>query len=86
MPDLLSPAIALGFVLSSAYAALFNLWQGGTVRALLHFLLAAWLGFAAGHMLGEIAGIQWLVIGQLNIVSGSIGAAAAMLIAKALDA
>jgi hypothetical protein len=86
VPDLLSPAIALGFVLSSAFAALFNLWQGGSMQALLRFLLAAWLGFAAGHVLGEIAGIQWLVVGQLNIVSGTAGSAATMLIAKSLDA
>ena len=86
MTGLLSPAIALGAVLSTAYAALFNLWQRGDLRALRNYVLAAWLGFALGHVAGEMAGIEWLVIGQLNVAAGTLGAAAALLIAKPLQA
>lgn len=86
MTGFLSPAIALGAVLSTAYGALFHLWQNGDTMALRHYLLAAWLGFAGGHLLGNMASIHWLQVGQLNVVSGTVGALIALLIAKALEA
>jgi len=84
--DLLSPALALGAVLSTACAALFHLWQRGNMSTLRRYLLAAWLGFAVGHFAAGLVGIHWLQIGQLNGLSGMVGAAAALLIAKSLEA
>lgn len=86
MTGLLSPTMALGAVISTAFAALFHIWQKGDILALRRYLLAAWLGFAAGHLLGDIVGIHWLQLGQLNVVSGTIGAALALLVAKSLEA
>jgi H+/Cl- antiporter ClcA len=85
MTGLLSPTMALGAVLSTAYAALFHLWQDGDTAALRHYLLAAWLGFAAGHLLGNMLSIQMLQVGQLNVVGGTVGTVIALLIAKALE-
>ena len=86
MTGLLSPALALGAVLSTAYAALFHLWNKGDISALRHYLLAAWLGFAGGHLLGDIAGVHWGQIGHLGVLNGTVGAAAALLIARSLEA
>jgi hypothetical protein len=86
MTGLLSPGMALGLILSTAYAALFHIWQKGDLRALRRYLLAAWLGFAAGHFLGDVFAVHWLQMGQLNAVSGTIVAAAALLIARSLEA
>jgi hypothetical protein len=83
---LLSPAQVLGAVLSTIYAALFHLWQRGTMTALRRYLIAAWLGFAAGHLLGGMLGFQWLQVGDLNALSGTVGAVAALLIANSLQA
>jgi hypothetical protein len=83
---LLSPALVLGAVLSTIYAALFHLWQRGTMAALRRYLIAAWLGFAAGHLLGGMLGFQWLQVGDLNALSGTVGAVAALLIANSLQA
>jgi H+/Cl- antiporter ClcA len=85
MTGLLSPTIALGAVLSTAYAALFHVWQKGDITNLRHYLVAAWLGFAAGHILGDVLGFHWLQIGQLNVASGTIGAALSLLIARSLE-
>lgn len=82
---MLSPAFVLGAVLSTAYAAIFHLWNKGGMSALLRYLLASWLGFACGHFLGEMAGIQWLEIGHLGVLNGSIGALAALFTAKSLE-
>jgi len=86
MTSLLSPGLALGVILSTAYAALFNLWQKGNFKALRNYILAAWIGFAVGHFVGEAVGFEWLLIGQLNVASGTVGAAASMIIAKSLEA
>ena len=45
---LLSPPFVFSALLSTAIAALFNLWQGGSVRDLVLYLIASWLGFAEG--------------------------------------
>jgi hypothetical protein len=86
LSGLFSPALALGIVLATAYAALFHLWNRGNMPALRRYLLAAWLGFAGGHLLGDLVGIQWLQVGHLGVLNGTIGAATALLIAKSLQA
>jgi NADPH-dependent curcumin reductase CurA len=85
MTTLFSPALALGLVLSTAYAAFFNLWQKGNFKALRVYVLAAWIGFAVGHFAGQLAGVEWLLVGQLNVAGGTAGAAACLVIAKLLE-
>lgn len=86
MTGLVSPALALGAVLSTAFAALFHMWQRGNVPALRRFIVAAWLGFAGGHFLGDLAGFQWLQIGQLNVLAGTVGTVVVLLIANSMEA
>ncbi len=86
MSALFSPALALGVVLSTGYAALFHFWQGGDLGALRRYLLAAWLGFAGGHALSSLAGIHWMRVGQLHVLGGTLAAVAALVIAKLLEA
>jgi len=83
--NLFAPALALGAVLSTGYATLFHLWRRGSHTALQLDVLAAWLGFAGGHFLGGIAGIHWLRVGQLDVLSGTAGAVVALLIAESLE-
>jgi hypothetical protein len=82
---LLTPTLALGAVLSTAYAALFHLWQNGDTNALRRYLVAAWLGFAVGHLVGGLIGIQLPQVGQLNVVGGTAGALIALIIARILE-
>lgn len=86
MTSWLSPALTLGAVLSTAYAALFHLWDRGDAGALRRYLLAAWLGFSGGHLLGDVAGVHWLQVGHLSVLNGTVGTAMALLIAKSLRA
>lgn len=79
---MLSPALILGVILSTSYAALFHLWQQGDTPALRRYLVAAWLGFAAGHIISNVAGIHWFQAGHLNVLSGTVGAAVAEYSAK----
>jgi hypothetical protein len=74
----------VGFALSTVYGALFHLWLGGGSRRLALYLLAAWLGFALGHYVGEALGIGVLKIGPLNALTGTFGSAVALGAARVL--
>ncbi|NCF64663.1 MAG: hypothetical protein GWP61_01735 [Chloroflexi bacterium] len=66
-------SIVLGFLLSTAYGTLFHVLIGGPARRLILYLIAAWLGFAIGHFLGDILLIDWFRLGPLNLLSASVG-------------
>jgi hypothetical protein len=82
MQILLSPALILSLIIASAYAAIFNLWQGGSVKDLLIYLLACWLGFAIGELAGDFVGLDILMIGQIHVVEGTIGSVLLLFLAK----
>jgi uncharacterized membrane protein YeaQ/YmgE (transglycosylase-associated protein family) len=79
-----APALTLGFILATLYGALFHLIVGGDARRLAMFLLAGWLGFALGHVLGTAMNIRILNIGSLHVVSATLGAFIALLAAQIL--
>jgi len=82
MEILLSPPLVLSLIIASAYAALFNLWQGGSARDLLLYLLACWLGFGIGELAGDFLGQDILMIGQSHVVEGTIGAWLLLLVVR----
>jgi hypothetical protein len=68
---MLSPSLFLAGLLSSAYASLFHIWKGRTVTDLLLYLVAAWLGFGLGQMVGDAHGLGLFMIGSLHVVEGT---------------
>jgi hypothetical protein len=74
----------VGFALSTVMGAVFHLWLGGGSRRLALYLLAAWLGFALGHFVGEALSIGALKIGPLNAFGGAVGALVALGAARLL--
>jgi hypothetical protein len=71
--------LVLSLLLATAYAALFHFLIGGSVRRLILYILAAWVGFAIGHLLGQLLLIDWLKLGPLYLFSASLGAWIALL-------
>ena len=82
----LSPALVLATVLSTAYAAFFHLWQRSDKSSLKNYAAASWIGFAVGHVVGDLIGIRWLQVGHLSVLNGTIGAIVSLLIVKSLEA
>jgi len=78
------PSLLLAFTCATLYGAGFHLWQGGGSRRLALYLLAGWLGFALGHLVGDALGIQVMKIGQVNWFTASVGSALALLAARVL--
>ncbi len=84
MPILIPPAWALGAVLASMYATLFHLWRGESLGDLPRFLIAGWIGFTVGQWGGRLADFAWLQIGELHVLSASLGAWLALVIVRRL--
>ncbi|HEY64167.1 MAG TPA: hypothetical protein G4O02_06305 [Caldilineae bacterium] len=78
------PAWALGLLLASLYGTIFHIWRGRSLSDLPRFLLAGWLGFALGHLGGHLLHITPFRIGELNVLSASLGAWVALFIAHRL--
>lgn len=69
---LLSPPFVLSVLVSTTLAALFNLWQGGSTRDLGLYLVAAWLGFAVGELLGNWIGLDLFMVGEVHVAEASL--------------
>ncbi len=72
--------LILGFLLATAYGAGFHLLLGGPARRIILYLVAAWIGFALGHVVGDLINLNWLRLGALQLFSASVGAWVTLLI------
>ena len=60
------PALAFGLLVATLMGAAFHLWKGGGLGRLLLYLILAWIGFVAGHILGNNLGWTFGSIGPLR--------------------
>jgi hypothetical protein len=70
------------FLVSTLFGAAFHLWQGGGARWLLLYLLTGWVGFAAGQVAGQFAGLHFFNAGELNLLTASAGCVLALFLAR----
>lgn len=63
----------LSFLLATAYGAAFHLIIGGPARRILLYICSAWVGFALGHLLGDLLHIPILRLGAINLFTASLG-------------
>lgn len=75
----LPPALVLCLVLAGIHAALFHLMQGRTVLELPRFLGAATIGFLLGEALARLLGLRGVMLGDVHLLHGSLGAWAGLL-------
>ncbi len=78
------PTTIFGFILATLFGAGFHLLVGGDARRLALFLLAGWVGFGLGHLLGVMFSINLFNIGTLHITTAAFGAILALLSAYVL--
>ncbi len=69
---LIPPSLILAMSVAGVYAVLYNLWRGGALRDLPFYLVAAWVGFGLGQFAGWLVGLDWLMIGPLHILEGTL--------------
>lgn len=61
------PAFLFGFLISTLMGAVFHLWKNGGFGRLLIYLVLAWIGFWAGHIVGGSLGLTFISIGPLHL-------------------
>jgi hypothetical protein len=79
--SLISPGLAISALIATAYGAIFHLWRGGGFGMLLRYLIAAWAGFALGQVMGWLGGWEFMMLGQVHVLEGTLGSVVLMLIA-----
>lgn len=60
------PSLLFGLLVATLMGASFHLWKGGSFGRLLLYLILAWVGFWAGHVLGNNLGWTFGSIGPLR--------------------
>ncbi len=72
--------LVLGSLLATAYGAGFHFLVGGPARRIILYLIVAWVGFAFGHVVGDLINLNWLRLGALQLFSASVGAWLALIL------
>lgn len=76
---MITPAILLGFLISSALGAAFHILRGGGLGRLILYLLFSWIGFAGGQFLAQQMSLSFGNVGQINLLFASMGSILFML-------
>jgi len=74
------PTLILGLIISTLYGALFHLWRGGHAGRLLLYLVLSWVGFWLGQLLGNFLNLNFDTLGQLHLLSSTLGSFALLFI------
>jgi hypothetical protein len=61
------PALLFGMLISTLLGAVFHLWKNGGFGRLILYLILAWIGFWAGHLLAISQGWDFANIGPLRL-------------------
>jgi uncharacterized membrane protein YeaQ/YmgE (transglycosylase-associated protein family) len=80
LDGLLSPALWLSLVMGLLVGVLFHILASGGWRWVWRDLLAAVIGFGVGQLTGGFLGNNRLLIGQVQVVPGILGAVVILLV------
>jgi hypothetical protein len=80
-----SPSITFGFIIATLFGAGFHLVFGGDARRLGLFLLAGWIGFGIGHVLGILFEIDLFTVGSLRMLPAILGMFIALTVARIMS-
>jgi apolipoprotein N-acyltransferase len=70
--DMIPPSLVFAFVLSSLYGLVFYLIFGRGWARLAIYWLVGLVGFAAGERLGNAIGLNWLRMGPVYVLEGTL--------------
>ena len=67
------PAIVFSFFLASIFGSLMHIWRNGGLFRLVLYLVLSWVGFFAGHIIGQVFSINFLNLGTIHLGMGILG-------------
>jgi len=74
------PILLFGIILSTLYGALFHFWKGGSIFRFGVLVGSSWLGFWAGHFIGNFTHFSFWAVGALNTGLATVGSVIFMFI------
>ena len=80
------PTITFGFIISTLLGAGFHFVLGGDARRLASFLLAGWIAFVLGHVLGASFDLKLLNVGALRLMPAILVEIVALVFTRAVTA
>ena len=67
------PAVLFGFLIATLFGAAFHVWKGGGVGRLILYVVLSWIGFWAGHLLGNYMGLVFFSVGPIRFGMAVLG-------------
>ena len=67
------PSIIIAMIISSLYGLAFHLWRGGGLGRLILYIILAWIGFWAGHIIGDHLDWIFFSLGPLRLGTATLG-------------
>lgn len=61
------PALLIGALIATLMGAAFHLWRGGGFGRLVLYIVLGWIGFWAGHLIGQRLGWAFASLGPLRL-------------------
>jgi uncharacterized membrane protein YeaQ/YmgE (transglycosylase-associated protein family) len=74
------PSIVFSFIVATLYGSSYHVLTGGDARRLALYLLAGWIGYALGQIIGDVLDITLLSIGAVHFFTATVGAWVALII------
>ncbi len=81
----MSPSLILAAIIAVGLGLVYHLWRGGDFPRLIVSVLSACIGFAIGHYVGAFFGWRFILIGEIHLVEGLIGAMIVLVIVNRAD-
>ena len=67
------PSFLLGVLISTLFGFVFHFWRRGGLGRMLLYLILAWVGFWAGHLLASRLGWKFDNLGPLHLGAATLG-------------
>lgn len=80
----MTPSLIVYLLPPAIYALLFHFFWGRGYGQMLLYLAASVVGFALGVLVARFLHSSWLSLGDVPVLEGSLGALAALLLARRL--
>ena len=80
----MTPSLIVYLLPPAIYALLFHFFWGRGYGQMLLYLAASIVGFAIGVLVARFLHSSWLSLGDVPVLEGSLGALAALLLARRL--
>ncbi|NLG48677.1 MAG: hypothetical protein GX552_01035 [Chloroflexi bacterium] len=77
-----SPVFLVSSTLATLWAAIFHLLFGKKLLDLILFWFIGLIGFAVGQATADVLDLNWLLVGRVHLIEGTVCCWVAMLVAR----